>query len=228
MVADLQSSLLAGTSPKCCSVPRCSNPTATARPTKMHPATKTNSKFDDPGPISVSAPVVLLQMHRPSNLMVAIITRDRPRSQYANTDVSLRINSFQGGNRVGQHGHTHTHISRLPRPTTHSHGTPPTRRHRETSFVPFVLADGERPKMSIVRSENMSRGEAHPATKINSKFVAPRSFPMSVPVVLVQMHRPLHLKAIISPDIPRSQPANTDVSTGEVADHRELCTVYEV
>ena len=146
MVADLQSSLLAGTSPKCCSVPRCSNPTATARPTKMHPATKTNSKFDDPGPISVSAPVVLLQMHRPSNLMVAIITRDRPRSQYANTDVSLRINSFQGGNRVGQHGRTHTHISRLPRPTTHSHGTPPTRRHRETSLVPSVLAGGGRPK----------------------------------------------------------------------------------
>ena len=34
----------------------------------------------------------------------------------------------------------HTH-SRLPRPTTHSHGTPPTRRHRETSAVPSVLAD---------------------------------------------------------------------------------------
>ena len=30
----------------------------------------------------------------------------------------------------------HTHISRLPRPTTNSHGTPPTRRHRETSAVP--------------------------------------------------------------------------------------------
>ena len=118
MVADLQSSLLAGTSPKCCSVPRCSNPTATARPIKMHPATKTNSKFDDPGPISVSAPVVLLQMHRPSNLMVALITRDRPRSQYANTDVSLRINSFQGGNRVGQHGHTHTHFA--PAPSHHT------------------------------------------------------------------------------------------------------------
>ena len=39
--------------------------------------------------------------------------------------------------------HTNTHISRLmPRPTTHSHGTPPTRRHRETTPVPSVLAGG--------------------------------------------------------------------------------------
>ncbi len=43
-------------------------------------------------------------------------------------------------------GRAQTHISRLPRPTTHSHGTPPALRHRETSAVPSVLADGERPK----------------------------------------------------------------------------------
>ena len=52
----------------------------------------------------------------------------------------------------------------------------------------------------------------HPAIKTNSKFVAPRPTPMSVPVVPVQTHRPLHPKAIISPDFPRSQHANTDVS----------------
>ena len=50
-----------------------------------------------------------------------------------------------GCNRGGAR-RAHTHISRLPRPTTRSHGTPPTRRHRETSAVPSVLADGERPK----------------------------------------------------------------------------------
>ena len=66
-------------------------------------------------------------------------------SDTVDTYCTSRLTTALGGvTGAGQRAHTHT--PRLPRPTTHSHGTPPTRRHRETSAVPSVLADGERPK----------------------------------------------------------------------------------
>ena len=42
----------------------------------------------------------------------------------------------------------------------HTHGTPPTRRHRETSAVPSVLADGERPKSWARRAGGRSSSAA--------------------------------------------------------------------
>ena len=69
---------------------------------------------------------------------------------------------------------------------------------------------------AVIGQKSMSRGKAHLATNINSKQGASGPIPMPVPVVLVPMHWPLHLIAIISPDLPRSQHANTDIS-GDLA-----------
>merc|ERR1711938_297069 len=57
-------------------------------------------------------------------------------------------------------GAGHTHISPLPRPTTHSHGMHPTRRHRETTPVPSVLAGGARPKSWARRAGGRSSSAA--------------------------------------------------------------------
>ena len=80
-----------------------------------------------------------------------------------------------------------------------------------------ALADSARRLLFLKRRYGLDiRGKAHLATNINSKQGASGPIPMSVPVVLVQMHWPLHLIAMISPDLPRSQHANTDIS-GDLA-----------
>ena len=106
---------------------------------------------------------------------------------------------FRGGDRGGA-GRAHTHISRLPRPTTHSHGTPPTRRHRETSFVPHGgwMGDGGG------RSRSCEGGSEVAAPTSRASGASTASAPASEPCPLCMwskkiVHRVTHslLRALI-------------------------------